>query len=110
MRNNKGQFVKGDNEMRGSKHWKWKGGKSITGKGYILISTGSDQILEHRLVWEGCNRACLLPWGIVHHKNHIKTDNRFSNLEAMSNNNHSELTQKEQPYIINQWGIWGHSR
>lgn len=46
---------------------------------------------EHRLVWEQCNKAILLPWGVVHHINHKRDDNRIENLEVMMKVDHDRL-------------------
>ena len=51
---------------------------------------------EHRLVWEVFNDACLLPWGVVHHKNGIKDDNRPENIEAMTRSQHSSLHSSQR--------------
>jgi hypothetical protein len=58
------------------------------------FSRETGYILEHRLVWEVCNRACLLPWAHVHHKNKNTWDNKIENLEAMMYYHHKELHTK----------------
>jgi len=49
-------------------------------------------MLEHRYIWERFNFACLLPWGVVHHKDNDHLNNNLSNLQGMTRKNH-ELTK-----------------
>jgi hypothetical protein len=76
---------------------------------YILIKQVNHHfsrhgfIFEHRYVWEKFNKAILLPWGVVHHKNEIKTDNRPENLEAMMNYQHFILHIKKR-HLKKQYG------
>jgi len=78
---------------------KWKGGRVMKG-GYIKIYKPEHHyrdnvyVMEHRLVWENHNNAILLPWADIHHKNHIRTDNRIENLEAMTKGQHTALHNK----------------
>ena len=55
---------------------------------YVRKTTPDGRKYLHRLVWEEYNKACLLHWITVHHINHIKTDNRIENLEAMMHSDH----------------------
>lgn len=73
----------------------WKGGRYKDTEGYIQMRITPDDffypmtnsqrhsIPEHRLVIAQHLGRCLEPWEIVHHKNGIKDDNRFSNLELL---------------------------
>lgn len=63
-----------------------KKGKKWEGRGYVYMSNpnGGSAILEHRYVMEQNLGRKLFPHEIVHHKNGIKNDNRFGNLELWS--------------------------
>ena len=53
-------------------------------------------IYEHHLVWWQQTKT-LVPIGmILHHKNHKKRDNRFENLELLSNSSHVVEHGKER--------------
>lgn len=83
----------------------WKGGRIYNSGGYILIykpehhfSDNDGYIREHRLVYEQYNNCILLPWSIIHHKNHNKSDNRIENLQLFSN--HYEHMRLHDKYMI----------
>lgn len=77
----------------------WKGGRRFhKHSGYILLnkpeyfSCGKDGwIAEHIFIFQEYYNCCLLDWGVVHHKNRIKIDNRIENLDGMMNSQHSRL-------------------
>ena len=52
---------------------------------------GKGDIYEHVVVYEKANNCCVLSWGRVHHKNHIRDDNRPENLEGMMDKEHALL-------------------
>jgi hypothetical protein len=85
---NKGRFKKG--EHLGKAHPNYKGG-SISKSGYRMICDNGKQVYEHRFVMEKYIGRKLLSKENVHHKNHIKTDNRIENLEILNNISHLKL-------------------
>jgi hypothetical protein len=96
--------------LRGSKSPIWKGGRHKDSKGYVLIQlapedffytmvNGDDNVLEHRLVMAKHLGRCLQPWEIVHHKNHIRDDNRIENLQVVSDDRHMQITILENKII-----------
>ena len=60
--------------------------------GYYVISAGSNQNkMLHRLIWEDF-WSCEIPDGyVIHHRNHIKTDNCILNLQLMERMEHNKL-------------------
>lgn len=81
----------------GDKNPCWRGGKTKR-HGYWFIYMPSHPyaknrryVQEHRLVMEKKLGRYLKPNETVHHINHVKTDNRISNLILMSKSDHHRL-------------------
>lgn len=81
--------------VSGEKHHNWKGGRSTTGNGYMMVlapghkyASQRGYVLEHRYVMEKHIGRYLEPHEHVHHINGNKLDNRIENLVVISHLQH----------------------
>lgn len=96
-RGRKRKYLHG-HHVYGNKNPRWNNGKTST-EGYNLIRRSNrmqtnhkgDYVMEHRSIYEEAYNCCLLPWTHIHHINGDKKDNRISNLQAASSQQHNYL-------------------
>lgn len=68
---------------------RWKGGRFIDSQGYLKIKiSNAEYTHEHVAVYERHYQCRMLSWGIVHHINEDKLDNRIENLQGMTRAQH----------------------
>jgi hypothetical protein len=48
-------------------------------------------VYEHILVFEDTYNCCVLPWGVVHHRDESRTNNVWYNLQGMTRTQHLRL-------------------
>ena len=94
----------------------WKGGRSLTSHGYVLLRVGVEHHLadvrgyayEHRVLAERKLGRRLLPGEVVHHRDHNKRNNHPDNLEVTTVSRHrfhhrSIESNRKHPDEPNLW-------
>ena len=95
--------------VSGNNHWNWKGGKTKNTASYILIyqpnhphKDKDGYVREHRLIAEKYLDRIIKKEEVIHHINHIRTDNRPENLYIFSTQlEHRRFHAKEYLLISN---------
>jgi len=87
--------------QRASKNLNWKGGRTVTSKGYVLVKMPGHPladcrgyVYEHRLVAERMIGRSLLPGEQVHHRDGNKANNDPTNLEVMTSWSHHAVRHR----------------
>jgi hypothetical protein len=85
----------------GEKNFQWKGGRRVTGRGYVFICTphhprtnSTGGVAEHVLVCERALGKFLPPGAIPHHVNGNPGDNANNNLVICQNEAYHQLIHK----------------
>jgi hypothetical protein len=88
------KFISGHNTGKGVKHPRYKG-YTVNHYGYKLIKDHNhpnrnkhNYVPEHVKVFTEFYKCCMTKWGIVHHENENKQDNRIQNLRGMTRRQH----------------------
>ena len=85
------------NHARGSRHYRWNGGRMINADGYVKVRVGPDHPLadpngyayEHLVVWIAAGREAPAADELLHHVNGDRQDNRLANLAKMKRAEHN---------------------
>ncbi|WP_185893617.1 HNH endonuclease [Streptomyces sp. WAC08241] len=92
----------------GARNHQWKGGRTIASSGYVLVkqpdhhrADSRGYVYEHILVAEQVIGRPILRGEQVHHKNHVKTDNRPENLSVKSSRAHHALEHRKRTDLRN---------
>lgn len=87
----------------GAGNGRWSGGRRVEPNGYVAVlmpghprARANGYVYEHQLVAETSLGRFLTTAEVVHHVNHVKTDNRPENLRVMTRAAHTALHMAER--------------
>lgn len=87
---------------RGWENPNWKGGRSITDRGYVMVwaphhpKAIHNRVPEHRLVMEQNVGRILSADEVVHHIDGNRSNNAIENLQILSPSEHSRLHREQE--------------
>jgi len=85
------KVIKTLNYGKGENNSCWKGGRTISKEGYVLVRIDGIYVKEHRYVMSLELKRDLRSDEHIHHINRNKQDNRITNLLLISNSEHLSL-------------------
>lgn len=107
LSNDKKVWKKGINFR--SANGNWKGGWHFDGRGYIKVlnpghrrANHDGYTLKHVDIFEDYHKCCMLSWGVVHHINEKRSDNRIENLQGMTKSKHTSMHAKKRQELRRQ--------
>ena len=90
------------NHAKANQTGRWNEKKMLSRDGYVKLRVGKSHPLadgngyayEHVVIWLSAGRSRPGKQLVLHHINHIRTDNRFENLELLFRGEHNKLHNK----------------
>ena len=86
----------------GSQHYRWNAAKMYAKDGYVKLRVGISHPLadrngyayEHLVVWCAAGNPRPAPNQVIHHRNEVKEDNRYENLQLTTRSAHNRHHNK----------------
>lgn len=83
--------------LEGPEHPRWSDERMVSAEGYIKLRVGKEHPLadpngyayEHLLIWVAAGNPRPPRGYTLHHKNEVKSDNRYSNIELLTRAEHN---------------------